>query len=76
MIDCTDVPGPINFGCHGGVTEWGLFYAYKNPLMSNRAYPYTGKYNPTGKACKYIKSRGMSRLVNFDGVISTTIAMK
>jgi len=51
LVDCSTV----NQGCNGGWMDKALSYTIKNPVESEKDYPYVA----VGQKCKYVKSKGI-----------------
>jgi cathepsin L len=60
LVDCAQKTG--NHGCKGGLMDNAFRYIEMgNPLMEEKAYPYTAK---DGRVCKYEKSEGVGSVAS------------
>jgi hypothetical protein len=48
--------------------DWAFSYIESNPLMLEADYPYVARK----KTCKYVKSKGVGKVVNYQDVRADT----
>lgn len=61
ILDCDHT----SWGCRGGLYTNAYEYAIRNPIMSEKDYPYTGK----SESCKFDQAKGKVHVSNFINIL-------
>jgi C1A family cysteine protease len=68
LVDCSKSFG--NYGCNGGLMDFGFQYAQKNPLETEGDYPYKA----TEGTCAYVQSKGVGKVAGFQDVTPGSVS--